>query len=260
MRGFFIGEYMINVLIYGIGGKMGANVISAINETDGVQVVCGVDKFAPETVKVPVYPSCEQVEEKVDVLIDFSRAETIDDILAFAKKTHCALVIATTGHSADQIKAIDEVSNLVPVFRASNFSLGINLLIDLAKKAANVLGLAYDVEIVEAHHNMKVDAPSGTAMTIAEEVAAQYDGGKEFVFGRHETNKRREVHEMGIHAIRGGTIVGKHDVMFIGKDEVITISHEAQSRMVFAVGAVRAAKYVAGKPAGKYNMSMMLSE
>lgn len=251
---------MINALIYGIGGKMGANVLSAINDTDGIQVVCGVDKYAPETVKVPVYSSACEVKEKVDVVIDFSRAETIDDILAFAKKTGCALVLATTGYSEAQIKAIDEVSKIVPVFRASNFSLGINLLIDLAKRAAKTLGLAYDVEIVEAHHNMKVDAPSGTAVTIAKEVAAQYDGGKEFVYGRHETNKRRDVNEMGIHSIRGGTIVGKHDVMFIGKDEVITISHEAQSRMVFAVGAVRAAKYVAGKAPGKYTMSMMLGE
>lgn len=251
---------MINVLIYGIGGKMGANVISAISEQEDIQVVCGVDKYVPETVKVPVYPSALDVKEKVDVVIDFSRAETIDDILAFAKKTGCALVIATTGYSAAQQQAIDEVSKLVPVFQASNFSLGINLLIDLAKKAADVLGLSFDVEIVEAHHNMKVDAPSGTAMTIAKEIAAEYEGGKEFVFGRHETNKRRSVNEMGIHAIRGGTIVGKHDVMFIGKDEVITIAHEAQSRMVFAVGAVRAAKFVAGKASGKYTMSMMLAQ
>ena len=250
---------MINVLIYGIGGKMGANVISAINDTDGVQVVCGVDKFAPETVKVHVYESAQNVQEKVDVLIDFSRPDALNDILAFAEKSGCALVLATTGYSAEQQAKIDAMSAKVPVFRASNFSLGINLLIDLAKKAASVLGLSYDVEIVEAHHNMKVDAPSGTAVTIAEEVAAQYEGGKQFVYGRHETNKRRDVHEMGIHSIRGGTIVGKHDVMFIGKDEVITISHEAQSRMVFAVGAVRAAKFVAGKPAGKYTMSMMLS-
>lgn len=251
---------MINVLIYGIGGKMGANVISAISEQEDIQVVCGVDKYVPETVKVPVYPSALDVKEKVDVVIDFSRAETIDDILAFAKKTGCALVIATTGYSAAQQQAIDEVSKLVPVFQASNFSLGINLLIDLAKKAADVLGLSFDVEIVEAHHNMKVDAPSGTAMTIAKEIASEYEGGKEFVFGRHETNKRRSVNEMGIHAIRGGTIVGKHDVMFIGKDEVITIAHEAQSRMVFAVGAVRAAKFVAGKAPGKYTMSMMLAQ
>ena len=251
---------MINVLIYGIGGKMGANVISAISEQEDIQVVCGVDKYVPETVKVPVYPSALDVKEKVDVVIDFSRAETIDDILAFAKKTDCALVIATTGYSAAQQQAIDEVSKKVPVFQASNFSLGINLLIDLAKKAADVLGLSFDVEIVEAHHNMKVDAPSGTAMTIAKEIAGEYEGGKEFVFGRHETNKRRSVNEMGIHAIRGGTIVGKHDVMFIGKDEVITIAHEAQSRMVFAVGAVRAAKFVAGKAPGKYTMSMMLAQ
>ena len=164
---------MINVLIYGIGGKMGANVISAINDTDDVQVVCGVDKFAPETVKVPVYESAQNVQEKVDVLIDFSRPDALNDILAFAEKSGCALVLATTGYSAEQQAKIDAMSEKVPVFRASNFSLGINLLIDLAKKAASVLGLSYDVEIVEAHHNMKVDAPSGTAVTIAEEVAAQ---------------------------------------------------------------------------------------
>lgn len=251
---------MIDVLIYGIGGKMGANVLSALKDADGIRAVCGVDKFSPDTVKVPVYESAQNAHEHVDVLIDFSRPDALEDILAFAQKSGCALVLATTGYSAAQQEKIDAMSAKVPVFQASNFSLGVNLLIDLAKRAANVLGLAYDVEIVEAHHNMKVDAPSGTAVTIAKEVAAQYEGGKKFVYGRHEDNKRREVQEMGIHSIRGGTIVGKHDVMFIGKDEVITISHEAQSRMIFAVGAVRAAKYVAGKPAGKYDMSMMLSK
>ena len=250
---------MTRLILSGCSGRMGRAVEAVCAAQPDMEIAAGFDLLGAGERDFPVFSTPGDCDKQADVLIDFSRPDALNDILAFAEKSGCALVLATTGYSAEQQAKIDAMSAKVPVFRASNFSLGINLLIDLAKKAASVLGLFYDVEIVEAHHNMKVDAPSGTAVTIAEEVAAQYEGGKQFVYGRHETNKRRDVHEMGIHSIRGGTIVGKHDVMFIGKDEVITISHEAQSRMVFAVGAVRAAKFVAGKPAGKYTMSMMLS-
>lgn len=252
---------MIKVLVYGIGGKMGANVMNVIKDTPGAEVVAGVDKFAdPSAFSVPVYKSAQDVKEDVDVLIDFSRADALDDILSFALARKCPLVLATTGYSEDQNKQIQLASRDIAVFKASNFSLGINLLISLVRKAAAILGTSYDVEIIEQHHNMKVDAPSGTAATIAQELAKEYEGGKEFVYGRHETNKRRSMDEIGIHSIRGGTVVGKHDVLFMGKDEVITISHEAQSRTVFANGAVRAAMFVADKKSGMWSMSDMIGK
>ncbi|MDE6550558.1 MAG: 4-hydroxy-tetrahydrodipicolinate reductase [Clostridia bacterium] len=251
---------MTKIMIYGIGGKMGANVIGAIGATDAT-LVCGVDKFAsPSDFKVPVYKCAKYVQEDVDVIIDFSRPDAIDDILGYALSRKCALVIATTGYSAEQLAKIEDASKTIPVFMASNFSLGINLLIMLARKAAKILGVNYDVEIIEQHHNTKVDAPSGTAATIADAISKEYEGGKVYEYGRHETNKRRDVSEIGIHSVRGGTVVGKHDVMFMGKDEVITIAHEASSRMVFAVGAVRAALFVAGCGAGMWGMDDLLAQ
>lgn len=250
---------MTRIMIYGIGGKMGANVISAIDGSDAT-LVCGVDKFADASkFSVPVYRCAKDVKEDVDVIVDFSRPDAIDDILSYALSRSCAVVIATTGYSSEQLAVINEASKRIPVFMASNFSLGINLLIMLARKAARLLGLNYDVEIVEQHHNMKVDAPSGTAATIADAIAKEYENGKIFEYGRHEHNKRRDVREMGIHSIRGGTVVGKHDVMFMGKDEVITLAHEASSRMVFAVGAVRAAIFVSTRGAGMWGMDDMLA-
>ena len=246
----------MNILIYGIGGKMGKMLIDGLANDQEATLVGGVDKFAdPKNFTVPVFKSAADINVKVDALIDFSRAEALDDILAYATKNKVPSVICTTGYSDAQLKQIEEASKIIPIFRSSNMSLGINLVIDLCRKASQLLKEDCDIEIIEQHHNQKVDAPSGTAIAIANAINEEYSNEKEFVYGRKETNKKREKKEIGIHAVRGGTIVGKHDVLFISQDEVVTIAHEAQSRAVFAKGAIRAAKYLTTltKP-GIYNM------
>ncbi len=246
----------MNILIYGIGGKMGKMLIEGLEKDTEATLCGGVDKFAdPAKFDVPVFKSASEINVKVDALIDFSRADALDDILGYITKNKVPAVICTTGYTQEQLAQINEASKIVPIFRSSNMSLGINLLIDLARKASQLLGEDCDIEIIEQHHNQKVDAPSGTAIAIADAINEEYQNQKEFVYGRHETNKKREKKEIGIHAVRGGTIVGKHDVLFISQDEVVTIAHEAQSRAVFARGAIRAAKYLTTltKP-GMYNM------
>ena len=245
----------MNILIWGIGGKMGKMLVEGLSSDKEATLVGGVDKFAdPKAFNVPVFKSADEINVKVDALIDFSRAEALDEILAYATKNKVASVICTTGYSDAQLKQINDASKLIPIFRSSNMSLGVNLLIDLCRKASQVLKDDCDIEIVEQHHNQKVDAPSGTAVSIANAINEEYANEKEFTYGRHETNKKREKKEIGIHAVRGGTIVGKHDVMFIAQDEIITIAHEAQSRAVFAKGAIRAAKFISFKEPGMYNM------
>ncbi len=250
----------MNILIWGIGGKMGKMLIEGLANDKDATLVGGVDKFAdPKNFNVPIFKEGKDINVKVDALIDFSRADALDDILAFATKNNVASVICTTGYSDAQLKQINEASKIIPIFRSSNMSVGINLLIDLCRKASQVLKEDCDIEIVEQHHNLKVDAPSGTAISIANAINEEYENNKEFVYGRHETNKKREKKEIGIHAVRGGTIVGKHDVLFISQDEVVTIAHEAQSRAVFAKGAIRAAKFIAGKKPGMYNMQDLVN-
>ena len=245
----------MNILIWGIGGKMGKMLVDGLANDSEATLVAGVDKFAdPAKFDVPVFKTGSDINVKVDALIDFSRAEALDEILDYATKNKVAAVICTTGYSDAQLKQINDASKIIPIFRSSNMSLGINLVIDLCRKASQLLGEDCDIEIVEQHHNQKVDAPSGTAVSIANAINEEYENNKEFVYGRHETNKKREKKEIGIHAVRGGTIVGKHDVMFIAQDEIITIAHEAQSRAVFAKGAIRAAKFIAGLKPGMYNM------
>lgn len=252
---------MTNVLICGIGGKMGRHVLDCVSSREDMKVVGGIDKFADKSeFKVPVYASVFDVEEKPDVIIDFSRPEALADLLEYGTKNNVALVLATTGYSPEQQKAVEEASKKTAIFQSSNMSLGVNLLIELCRKATDFLGDAFEVEIIEQHHNRKVDAPSGTALSIAKAINEEFDNSKNFVYGRSGKNCKRTPDEIGIHAVRGGTIVGKHDVLFIGNDEIITIAHEAQSRMVFAQGAVKAAAFVAGKKNGMYSMKEMLAE
>ncbi len=252
---------MTNVLICGIGGKMGQHVLECVSSRDDMHIVGGIDKFANASdFKVPVYKSVFDVKDKVDVIIDFSRPEALDDLLSYGTANGVALVLATTGYSAEQQQAIEKASEKTAIFQSSNMSLGVNLLIELCRKATEFLGDAFEVEIIEQHHNRKVDAPSGTALSIAKAINEEFDNSKEFVYGRYGKDCKRTPKEIGIHAVRGGTIVGKHDVLFIGKDEIITLAHEAQSRMVFAQGAVKAAAFMAKKKSGMYSMKEMLAE
>lgn len=248
---------MTDILICGIGGKMGGNVLALLREEKDARAVCGVDLIAPENCPVPVYDCFEKVTQKVDVVVDFSSPKALDGVLTFAKKTGCAVVLAATGYSADDLQKIEAASKEIAVFKTANFSVGVNLLVKLVREAAEFLGENFDVEIVEKHHRLKADAPSGTALMLADSVNRAFDGNKEYMNGR-SGNVGKRGKEIGIHAVRGGTIVGEHDVLFCGEDEEITLSHRASSKKVFAAGAIRAAKFVAGMPAGKYDMTDVL--
>jgi len=249
---------MIKALICGICGKMGKNVLSVINSEEDICAVCGVDINDDGSCKAPVYSSFKEVEEAPDVVIDFSSPALLQDILSFSKEKKCAAVLATTGYTENDMEKIRQASKEIAIFKTANFSVGINLLVKLVKEAADFLGEKYDVEIIEKHHNQKADAPSGTALMLADSVNEAFDGEKEYVYGRSGKPGKRG-NEIGIHAIRGGTVSGDHDVLFLGENEVITLSHRAESKKVFAVGAVRAAKFVAGKPPAMYDMKDVLN-
>lgn len=251
---------MTNIIICGVNGKMGQVLADAADRTDGLQVVAGVDKF-PDVCQneFPVYSSILNCREKADVVIDFSRPEALARNLEYVMEKRIPIVIATTGFSDEEKKMIRAASEQTPVFFSANMSLGVNLQMNLAKKAAEFLGEAYDIEIIEKHHNQKVDAPSGTALAIAEYINGAFVDAKEFVFGRHTKTKKRG-REIGIHAVRGGTITGDHDVIFVGTDEIIEVNHKAQSKQIFAFGALRAAMFIATKPAGFYDMNDLIGE
>ena len=247
---------MKKALICGIGGKMGTNLAELLKNDNEMQVACGVDIHKNEGLP-PVYASFNEVKESVDVIIDFSSPAVLKDELEWATAHGVPVVLATTGYNEEHLMMIEEASKEIAVFKTGNFSLGINLLVKLVKRAAETLGESFDVEIIEKHHNQKVDAPSGTALMLAKGVNEAYDGGKGIINGRCGIVGKRGK-EIGIHAVRGGTIVGEHEVMFAGEDEIITLSHSARSKKVFAVGAIRAAKWLCGKGAGLYDMNDVL--
>lgn len=248
---------MINVLISGCGGKMGHVVAQEIAARQDARVIGGID-IASVPCDFPVFPSPSAVEVTADVVIDFSHPALLMPLLSYARQKHIPLVLCTTGYDAGQVAALKEASKEIPVFYSRNMSLGINLLIDLCKKASQILGTAFDVEIIEAHHNQKIDAPSGTALMIADEIASARTDDVHYMYDRHSQRKKRDASEIGIHSVRGGTIVGEHTVLFAGHHETVTVSHSAQSKEVFAAGAVNAAVFLAGKPAGLYDMSDLL--
>lgn len=250
---------MINVLICGVCGKMGANVLELLKGDNEAKAACGVDPRATDCTAIAAYTSFDKVENRPDVIIDFSSHAALAGELEYATANNVPLVLASTGYTAEQIKAIGEAAKRIAVFRTANFSLGVNLICELVKKAAETLGEKFDVEIVEKHHNQKVDAPSGTALMLAESANEAFSGKKSYLNGREgQVGKRGG--EIGIHAVRGGTIVGEHEVLFCGEDEIVTISHSARSKKVFAAGAIKAAKWLCGKPAGLYNMSDLLKD
>lgn len=246
------------ILISGCNGHMGKVVAQELENRKNAQVVAGIDLNAVPC-KFPVYANPVNVAEKVDVIIDFSNPAALSSLLSYAKNKKIPVVFCTTGYSKEQEKEIKKASEEIPIFRSGNMSIGINLLIELAKKAAKILGTDFDVEIIEKHHNQKLDAPSGTALMIADGISSVRDE-THYVFDRHSQRKKREKSEIGISSIRGGTIIGEHEVMFAGHHEVITLTHSAQSREIFAIGAINAACFLAGKPAGFYQMSDLLKE
>ncbi len=250
---------MVNFIMSGACGRMGKVIAEAASQRSDVNLVCGVD-VANDKTDFPLYSDFSSITEKADVIIDFSNPAALDGLLAYALEHEVPCVLCTTGYSEDQIAAVDKAAEKIAIFRSGNMSLGINLLIELSKMASKVFGQDFDVEIVEKHHNKKIDAPSGTALMIADGISSVRTDDPEYIYDRHSIRKKRSTNEIGISSIRGGTIVGEHDVIFAGDNEVLTISHQAQSRNLFAVGAINAAAFLAGKPAGNYDMSDLLKE
>ncbi len=245
---------MTKIILCGCNGKMGAAITGIVGERGDCEIVAGVDINTASLNGYQVYADIADVKETADAIVDFSNPAALDSILAYAVQKNIPAVLCTTGYSEGQLAQIKEASEKVAVFHSGNMSLGINLLIALSRKAAQVLGDSFDVEIVEQHHNRKLDAPSGTALMIANAISEELPYESRYEYDRHSVRRKREKNEIGIHSVRGGTIVGVHEVIFAGHDEVVTISHTAQSRGVFASGAVNAAVYMSGKPAGLYDM------
>lgn len=248
---------MTKIIITGCSGKMGASLLNAAANREDIEIVGGVDIVAPENAKFAYAKSFSELQCSADVIVDFSNPAVLDSLLEYAVKHKIPAVICTTGYSEEQRQKIQAASRKIAVFYSGNMSLGINLIIELAKKAAAVFGDGFDIEIIEQHHNQKLDAPSGTALMIADAVS-QVKTDAEYVYDRHAYRKKRDKKEIGIHSVRGGNIVGEHEVIFAGQDEILTISHSARSKAVFAVGALNAAVYLKGKPTGMYNMSDLL--
>lgn len=251
---------MTKIAIVGCNGKMGGFVAEAVRENAACETLFGVDAFGVSKADFPVYKSFDEAADKPDVIIDFSNPAALDGMLAYALENRIPCVICTTGYSQEQVARIKAASEQIAVFYSGNMSLGINLLIELAKQATKVLGGSFDIEIVEKHHNLKVDAPSGTALMIADAVSDTLEQEPQYVYDRHSYRKKRSKNEIGIHSVRGGTIVGEHEVIFAGHDEVVTVTHQAQSKQVFAVGAVNAAAFLAKQGAGMYDMSDLLAD
>lgn len=247
---------MLRVIISGYSGSMGKVLTKCANEDSELEIVCGSSK---DDLDVPfkTYHKMSDVEELADVIIDFSHHSTIDDTLSYAIKTKTPIVIATTGFNDEELTKIKKASNIIPIFHSSNMSLGVNVLVKLVKEAAKSLN-GFDIEIIEKHHNKKLDAPSGTAVMIANGVKEVLPDS-EYIYGRHGRSDKRSSNEIGIHAIRGGTIVGEHTTIFAGHDEVVEIKHSAQSKDIFAKGAIAAAKFLVKQEAGYYNMNNMLN-
>lgn len=250
---------MKKILVSGCGGRMGKNVISAISERTDCKVVAGFDIVKEMNSPFPIFSKTADITVDVDVIIDFSHPSVLSDLLDYAVHKKIPIVLSTTGYSDVQVSQIHRASQEIPVFYSRNMSLGINLLISLAKKAVSILGDSFDIEIIEKHHNQKIDAPSGTALMIADAVNDERNQHYQYMFDRHSRRKKREQNEIGLHAVRGGTIVGEHEVIFAGHDEVISISHSALSKGVFAGGAVNAAVFLTGCPSGLYDMESLVN-
>jgi len=249
---------MTRIIISGCNGKMGQEISALAASRDDCEVVGGIDMSSTHKNAYPVFTKPAEIDVDADVLIDFSNPALLSSLLQYAQIKKTPLVLCTTGYNKAQVEALTRVSKDAPVFYSGNMSLGINLLIELSKKAAQILGNSFDVEIIEKHHNQKVDAPSGTALMIADSISSVLPESMHYVYDRHSQRKKRESTEIGIHSVRGGTIVGEHEVIFAGHHEVITLSHSAQSKEVFAAGAINAAVFLADMPAGLYNMSDLL--
>ena len=241
--------------MHGCNGKMGRMITELVKNDDGAVIAAGVDTYTGIANDYPVYESIDQCDTDVDVVIDFSNAGAVDALLDYCAEKKIPVVLCTTGLSEEQLEKVRETSEKTAVLKSANMSVGINLLLKLLKDAAKVLGNAgYDIELVERHHNQKLDAPSGTALALADSINEALNGEYHYVYDRSQVRQKRDAKEIGISAVRGGTIVGDHEVIFAGTDEVIEFRHRAYPRNVFSKGSVDAAKFLAGKETGMYDM------
>lgn len=246
---------MVKILMHGCNGKMGRMISEIVKKDEDAVIAAGVDTFTDIPNDYPVFETIDGCDTEVDVVIDFSNAAAVDGLLDYCTDKKIPVVLCTTGLSEEQLEKVRLASEKIAVLKSANMSLGINLLMQLLKNAAKVLAPAgYDIELVERHHNQKLDAPSGTALALADSVNESLGGEYHYIYDRSQSRQKREEKEIGISAVRGGTIVGDHEVIFAGTDEVIEFKHSAYSRSVFGKGAVEAAKFLAGKKAGMYDM------
>jgi len=244
------------MIMHGCNGAMGQVISGIVAAQEDIQIVAGIDVNPVQKNGYPVFAALEDCDVEADVIVDFTAAAAVDHLLDYCAQAKMPVVLCSTGLSEAQIQKVKDVAKETAVLRSANMSLGVNLLLKLVKEAAQVLAAAdFDIEIVEKHHNKKLDAPSGTAIALADSINEAMDNQYHYVFDRSTRHERRDKKEMGISAVRGGSIVGEHDVIFAGQDEVITFNHTAYSKAIFAKGAVSAAKFLAGKPAGLYTMA-----
>lgn len=251
---------MTNIILSGASGRMGRAITEKAQKSEKFEIVAGYDINDTCISPYPVFSAIEKCDALADVIIDFSHPSAFSDVLEFAKKRKLPLIVATTGLSAQQKEELFASKTEIPVFYSANMSLGINLLINLCKKTAALLGDKFDIEIVEKHHRTKLDAPSGTALAIADGISEALENAPEYIYDRHSVRRVRGKNEIGIHSVRGGSIVGEHEVIFAGDDEILSLSHSATSREVFASGALCAAEFMKGKPAGFYSMNDLIGE
>lgn len=246
---------MIRMIMHGCNGKMGQVISSICREDNEIEIVAGIDPYKGVENPYPVFSRIEECSVEADVIVDFAAASAVDGLLDYCKAHQVPVVLCTTGLSEEQLAKVEETSRKAAVLKSANMSLGINMLLDLLQRATKILAPAgFDMEIVEKHHNQKVDAPSGTALALADSLNEGLGQIYQYKYDRTQERKKRDRYEIGIQAVRGGSIVGEHEVIFAGTDEVIEIKHTAYSKGIFGKGAVEAAKFLAGKPAGKYDM------
>lgn len=250
---------MTKIILVGCNGKMGKAVSSSISNFIDLVIVAGVDAFGKANEGFPVFETIEQCNIKADVVLDFSRPTSLETLLKYSKDMKLPLVICTTGFNESQLEAINEATTFSPIFRSANMSFGINVINSVLKQISSLLFENFDIEIIEKHHNQKVDAPSGTALLLADTIKASLSVETHYVNGRDGIAKR-DPNEIGIHAVRGGSIIGEHQVIFAGQSETIEIKHEALSRDVFAIGALKACAFMKGKANGLYNMDDLIEE
>ncbi|MBQ9979932.1 MAG: 4-hydroxy-tetrahydrodipicolinate reductase [Oscillospiraceae bacterium] len=251
---------MLKIILSGCNGRMGQMITSVVAGRDDMEIVAGIDVNNVRLSNYPVYQQAAQCTDQADAVVDFSAGTALEGILAYCKSRNLPVVLCTTGYSVEQVEAIKAASRDIPVLRSGNMSLGVNLLMELVRNAARTLGADFDIEIIEKHHNQKKDAPSGTALMLADAAREGREEELELVCGRSGASCKRQPGEIGISAMRGGTIVGEHSVIFAGNSEIIELKHSALSRELFATGALRAAAFLANKSAGLYSMADVVAE